>query len=276
MRMSFARFAMAALMAGVLSTAISPAAAAAEPLRVGGTGAAFGLLQRLGDAFSARSGIKVVNVPSLGSSGAIRALAENKLDVVVSGRPLTSDEIAQGLVAAAVLRTPYFIVSSHGNPIELSSADLAALYAKPAATWPDGAPVRVILRPRSDSDSDLMAALFPGMGDALEAARRRPEVPTAATDQDNLELAERIPNSLTGMTATQFETEGHHHLRPVTLDGVEPSFANYENGRYRYGKNLYLITRSAGGPDVGRFLEFVRSAEGVKLLRDAEVLPGTP
>ncbi len=268
MRLSLAPLAVAALMASAISTA----AVAAETLRVGGTGGAFGLLQRLGDAFNAASGIKVVNVPSLGSSGGIRAVAENKIDISVSGRPLRPDESAKGLAAVAVVRTPYFIVTSHRSPGGLKSEDLPSLYAKADSAWADGSPVRIVLRPRSDSDTDLMGELFAGMAKALEAARSRPDVPTGATDQDNGDLAERVSGSLTGMTGTQLKTEGRR-LRAVALDGVEPTFANYESGAYRYGKKLYFITRSTGGPEIGRFMDFVRSTEGIKVLREAEVLP---
>jgi phosphate transport system substrate-binding protein len=252
----------------------SSAALAAEPVRVGGTGAAFGFLQSLGDAYSARSGVKVVNVPSLGSGGGLRAVAEDKIDLAVSGRSLRADEIAKGLAVVMIVRTPYFIVTSHRNPGGLKSADMATLYAKPNATWADGSPVRIVLRPRSDSDTDLMGELFAGMAQALEAARSRPEVPTGATDQDNGDLAERISGSLTGMTGTQLKME-NRRLRAVALDGVEATFSNFENGTYRYSKKLYFVVKGGGSPEVVRFIDFVRSAEGVKVLREAEALPET-
>ncbi len=262
------------VVASLLSVAASTAAPAADVVRVGGTGSAFGLLQALGDAFSAASGVKVVNVPSLGSTGGIRAVAENKIDISVSGRALRPDETAKGLKAAAVVRTPYFIVTSHRNPNGLNSADLASLYSKPNATWADGSPIRIVLRPRSDTDTDVMGQLFPGMANAQEAARRRPDVPTGATDQDNADLAERISGSMAGMTGTQLKTE-NRRLQAIALDGVEPTFANYESGKYRYGKKLYFVVRTAGGAEIERFMAFVQSPEGLKILREAEVLPET-
>lgn len=270
MRLSLAPVAIAALMASAIVTA----AVAADPVRVGGTGAAFGFLQSLGDAYGARSGVRVVNVPALGSGGGLRAVAENKIDVAVSGRPLRADEIAKGLTTVVVVRTPYFIVTSHRNPDGLKSADVASLYAKPNATWADGSPVRIVLRPRSDSDTDLMSELFAGMAQALEVARSRPDVPTGATDQDNGDLAERISGSLTGMTGTQLKME-NRRLRAVALDGVEATFPNFESGAYRYGKKLHFVVKGAGSPELGRFIDFVRSPEGVKVLREAEALPET-
>lgn len=270
MRLPFVPIAIAALFSGMLP-AVSVTAA---PLRLGGTGGAIGMLRQLGTAFTANSGIAVVVIPNLGSSGSIRALAEQKLDVVVSGRPLRPAEAAGGLTGAGAVRTAYVMATSHPKPNGLKSAELADIYKTASATWADGTPIRIILRPRSDSDTEVMGELFAGMTDALEAARRRPDVPTAATDQDNGDMAERVTGSLTGITGTQLKTE-NRHLRTVTLDGVEPTFANYENGAYRYGKKLYFIVRSTGSSETERFMTFVRSPEGLKILREAEVLPET-
>lgn len=269
MRVSLPIIAVTAFLAGLTSTG----AATAEPFRVGGTGSAIGLLQQLGVAFGQATSIKVVVVPSLGSTGGIRAVAEHKLDISVSGRPLRAEESADGLVQVEVVRTGYLIVTSHAKPDGFINAELSGLYKKVNPAWTDGTPIRVILRPRSDSDTDLMGGLFVGMADALEMARRRPDVPTAATDQDNADLAERVKGSLTGMTATQLKTESRN-LRAVPLDGMEPTFTNVESGRYRYMKRLYFVTRSPVEPDVERFMTFVRSPAGLKLLREAEVLPG--
>ena len=118
------------------------------------------------------------------------------LDIAVPARTLKSHESAAGLRQVAVLRTAYVIATSHPNPGSLKSADIAKIFAAEKPTWSDGTPIRIILRPRSDTDTALLAELFPGMGDALEVARGRAELPTAATDQDNAALAERM----TGLT----------------------------------------------------------------------------
>ena len=71
MSRSIARLAIALLFAGAVSTGN-----AAETLRLGGTGTAIGMLQQVGAEFTAATGVKVEVVASLGSTGAIRALAD--------------------------------------------------------------------------------------------------------------------------------------------------------------------------------------------------------
>jgi phosphate transport system substrate-binding protein len=165
------------------------------------------------------------------------------------------------------------IATSHSNPNGLKSADLAGIFAAEKPAWADGTPIRIILRPRSDTDTALLAELFPGMAAAIETARRRAEVPTAATDQDNATMAERTPDSLTGTTITQLKTE-HRNLYIVPLDGIEPTLANFESGAYRFAKHLYFIVPRASSAEAQQFLAFLQSPRGVKALHETETLPG--
>ena len=269
MRMSNSRLAIAVFFG--CSLAAGPSAAQ-DTLRVGGTGSAIGMLQQVSAEFTAATGVKVEVVTSLGSNGAIRALVDGMLDIAVHARPLKTDETAAGLRQVAVLRTAYVIATSHFNATGMKSADLAGIFAAERPTWADGTPVRIILRPRSDTDTALLGELFAGMTEAIESARRRAEVPTAATDQDNVALADRTEGSLVGTTMSQIKTE-HRNLHVVPLDGVEPTLANFESGVYRFAKKLYFIVPRDSTPEAQRFVEFLRSPQGVKALRATETLP---
>ena len=71
-------------------------ALAADTLTIGGTGSATELLRQVGAKFTAASEVKVDVIPSLGSTGAIRALADGKLDIAVSARPLKAAGDSRG------------------------------------------------------------------------------------------------------------------------------------------------------------------------------------
>ena len=88
------------------------------------------------------------------------------------------------------------LATSHPNPDGLALADIANAFRSERATWSDGSPIRVILRPRSESDTALIGELFPGVASAIATARLRPDIPVAATDQDNADMAEQTPGSL--------------------------------------------------------------------------------
>jgi phosphate transport system substrate-binding protein len=267
-RALISRLALAGLLAGSLFVGNGTAA---ETLRLGGTGTAMGMLRQVGAEFTAGGGGKIVVVPSLGSTGAIRAVVDGAIDIAVSARPLKADEAAADLHQVTVMRTAYVLATSHRKPNALKSADLPRIFAAEKAAWADGTPMRIILRPRSETDTALLGEMFSGMDAAIEAARRRADVPVAATDQDNAAMAERIPGSLTGTTMTQLKTE-HPDLRIVPLDGFEPTLANVESGAYPFVKSLYFILRSSGGAQARQFVDFLRSPPGMKALRDAETV----
>lgn len=247
--------------------------AAADTLKVGGTGSATEMLRQVGAQFTAASEVKVDVVPSLGSSGALSALGDGVLDIVFSARPLKEKESGKGLRQIAVLRTAYVIATSHSNAKGLKAADLPRLLTSQKPAWDDGTPIRIILRPRSESDTALLGELFAGMDQAIETARKRAEIPVAATDQDNVSLAERTPGALIGTTATQLKTE-NRSLHIVPLDGREPTLANVESGAYPFVKKFYVFISPNSSPDAKRFVEFLRSPQGAMALRKTETLPG--
>ena len=98
------------------------------------------------------------------------------IDIALSGRVLRPAELAKGLTQVLALRTPYGLVTSRRNPNGMRSADVAEVFKAVNPLWVDGERIRIILRPKSDSDTEFMGEIFPGMSAAIEAARLRPDV----------------------------------------------------------------------------------------------------
>ncbi len=247
------------------------AGTAGETLRIGGTGAANEMIKRVGALFTAETGIVVQLVPSLGTSGANRALADGVIDVSISGRPLSPAETAKGLTAVAELRTPFGMATSHPNPNGFKSSEIARLYQSDHPTWADGTPLRIILRPTTESDTWLLGQLFPGMSEAIAKNRKRADLSVAATDQDNADMAEKAPGSLVGASLMQIQTE-RRNLRFVPIDGVAASLENYKSGAYPFGKTLYFVLGAKKSPAGERFLTFLRSPKGIAALHEAGAL----
>jgi phosphate transport system substrate-binding protein len=259
------------LVASALLAGCCTSIARAEPaqLRLAGTGSSTELLNRLAAAFQSQSGARVDVIVGLGSSGALRAMQDGAIDVAVSGRPLKPDE-RKGLTVALTVSTPFVFVTSKPNPSDLTVAAVVNAFQRTDAQWHDGTPIKVLLRTRSESDTLLMGQLFPGLADAIETARKRADIPIAATDQDNADLAEQIPGSLTGSTLTQILLE-KRRLHVVPIDGIAPNIATLKNGAYRYRKPLFFIIGAKPSPLADRFLQFIQSSEGQQILRDAAV-----
>lgn len=257
------------MIAILLQFAVLPCCAG-EALVVGGTGAALGAVDAVGSAHAASPGGQAVRVlPSLGSSGGIRALSEKVIDIAVIARHLTSTEAQGGMREGACLRTPYALVTSHPQPPSLTAADIHRLYREPTPTWPDGMKVKLVLRPDTETANHLLTVMAPGIDPVLAIARQRADVPKAVTDQDNADFAEGTAGSLAAMGMAQLKSE-RRALRPVALDGIAPSAAALASGAYKVGLDLCLIVGAAPSPTTTAFIAFLRSASGNLVLRDNE------
>jgi phosphate transport system substrate-binding protein len=257
-----------------LTVCVAPVGAAADaPLRIGGTGMALAAMRQIGDSLrTAAPDIRVEVMPSLGTPGGLRALAARAIDIAVTGRTLTAEERNGGLVEAGCATTPLVFASSHPAPGGIRLADLPTLYAHPSPTWPDGVPLKVILRSRAGSENGYLVALLPAMAAALEQAYKRSGVPVATTDQENAEIAVRTAGSFAVMTLLQIRAE-RLDLRPVALDGVAPALATVADKTYPMSARICLVLPAAPKPSAAAFVAHVRSEAGRALIASLGAMP---
>lgn len=258
--------------AGLAVLLLTGQAAAVEKLKVSGTGGALGMVEKIASESVAATGIELEIVRGVGSKGAIRAVADGALALAFSARALEPAEIARGLTAVLFARTALVFVTSKQDPNSLKSSELTRIFTTQRPTWADGSPLNLILRTRFDGDTVLLERDFAGMREAIEEARKRPDLPIAATDQDSFVLAQKLPNSFVQGGLSQFVTE-KPDLRLVPIDGVEPSLANLESGKYPYPKPFYLVFSPKSKAPAQRLLEFLASEKGRAILRETGNLP---
>jgi len=241
---------------------IQPAFADDQIVRVGGTGIALAAMHEVGASLTAAEpAIRVEVLPSMGTPGGIKALAEGAIDVAIVARPLKPDEKAKGVAEAACVTTALVFASSHKAASGITKAQLPGLYADASPKWPDGTALKVILRSRAGSENPYLIAAIPEMGPALEAAYKRPGMPAGSTDQDNAKLAMQIPGSLAVMTLLQLRAE-RLDLQALDLDGVTASAATIANGTYPFPIRICALLPSEPTPAAARFVAHLRSAAG--------------
>jgi phosphate transport system substrate-binding protein len=238
----------------------------AESIRVGGTGSAIGTMRLLADAYLRKdSQVRLTVVPNLGSTGGLRALQAGAIDIAVISRLAKPEELGHALVAYEYGRSPFVLVSKDAKVRGLSLDNVADMIRSPTSQWPDGTPVRLVLRPVSDHDSALFASFSPQIADALRQARAREGLVVAASDQDAADAAERLSGALATNTLALVLSE-KRRLHVLALDGVMPSVQALADARYPFFKPLSLVTRADATAPVQRFVAFVKSAEGRAIL----------
>lgn len=247
--------------------ALVAAGAHADSIKISGTGTGLGAMKLMAREFNkSRPDAQLIVTPSLGSTGAIRAVLAGAVDIGISARPVTAEESRQGASARAYARTPFVVATGvKSKDAGLTLPQLAEIYSGKVTRWPDGGPIRLVVRPDADADTILMRAFSAEMNSAINAALARKGLRMADTDQDNADALEQLPGSLGTTTLTQILTE-NRALRPLALDGVAPTLQSLASGGYRYFKTLHLVTGRDPSPLAKDFVAFIRSPAGQAVL----------
>lgn len=250
-----------------ITLALAIPAATADTIRIGGTGAGLGTMRVLGTAFAkVEPAHTIIVVPSLGTTGGIKALAVGAIDLAVTARPLNAQESSQGMVAVEYGRTPFVVATNMWGTGTLTTlAELAEIYAGRKTDWADGRPIRLVIRPEKDSDTQLLGSYSPEIKRALPAALARPGMIVATSDQDAADFIEKTAGAIGTTTLAQVRSE-KRNLDVLPLNGVEPSVRTLDDGSYPYAKAMYLVGKGAGTPAVAAFLQFVASPRGRQIL----------
>jgi len=260
----------AMMAAGALMVCITalPATAPAETvITIGGTGSALGTMKQIAKEYeNSHPGTRIRILPSLGSTAGIKAVLGGGLDLALTSRPLTQSERQQGAVQVVYAKSPFvFITNLRVNKKDISTRELERIYHNPAASWPDGSRIRLILRPEKDIDTTLIRRLSPTMDKAVTAAHTRPGMILAVTDQESTDALARTPGALGSATLCEIISEN----RPVNIlsfNGVKPGIKTMADNSYPLVKSFYLVTTPKTPPEARQFAEFVRSPAAGRIL----------
>ena len=239
-------------------------------LKIGGTGGAIGAMKALARDFARQNPrVKIVFPPTLGSTGGIKAVLAGAIDVALSTRPLTPEEIQRGAVAHLYARTPVVFATPYqqgAKAAHFTLDSIAALYEGKITTWPDGSSLYLIIRPESDYDFVLLQRMSPAMAKALSQAQTRRGMRMAVSDTDNVNLLTDLQGSLGSISLAQIVAE-KLPLYPLSLGGVAPSLENLQTGTYPYNKSFFMVTGPSPKAEVHAFIQFVSSPQGREILK---------
>ena len=256
-------------LAGGVGGTEAPKKIAAPPSRivVGGTGSALGVVSLLAQAFMEENpGISIRVLPSLGSGGGIKALQKKRIDLGLSVRPLKEKEKVQGLTERVYATTPFvFATTATSSNADVSYGQLEGIYSGTVLSWPDGSPIRLIVRPPKESDTLLIKSMSPGLDKAVDKALARYGMIFAVTDQDTANILESTKGALASLSLGQIMSE-NREVKILSLEGVPPLISGKVNLAYPYFKTYYMILRPDISEETQKFADFIMSDKGMEIL----------
>lgn len=257
------------LVAGLLMVA---PAIAAETIRINGTGSGLHMMKPLIATYTkAHSDVRIETDKALGSSGSIKALLAGALDIAISSRKLKPEETQHGAILTPYGQTPLALVT-HKDVTQknISTQELVNIFTGKTLNWPDGNPIRLILRPHEDSDTKILRQLSPEMDAALTIAQERPGMTIAVTDPEAIAAIAKTPGALgaSGLTGVMVE---QLPINVMSLNGVEPTPETIKKGEFPLIKSLDIITLNTVPQAAKHFLAFLFSPEGKAIAKTAGV-----
>ncbi|MFA6808792.1 MAG: phosphate ABC transporter substrate-binding protein [Eubacteriales bacterium] len=200
-----------------------------------------------------------VNVQGGGSGAGIKAAQTNAADVGASSRDLKTEE--KGLVETVICKDGIAIVVNPQNPVKnLSLEQIRKIFTYEITNWSqvggDDQEITVVTREEGSGTRGAFEELVmdeqPISDKAIVQNSTGAVRTTAAGDPNAIGFI-----SLASMDET---------VKAVTVEGVQASVANIQNGTYKIQRPfLYLTTEEPSGA-IKTYFDFVMSAEGQSLI----------
>jgi phosphate transport system substrate-binding protein len=252
------------------------AALAEQTLRIEGTGDSQKLLRRLAAAFTAANPETRIVVPdSVGSSGGVRALIDGRTDIARVARPLKEKELSKAadLVYYRFALSPVlFVANLPENCVDtLSNEQIVGIFKGSINDWSQlgNCPrqeIYLAMREKGDSSRTVLEKNIPGL-QALEKTAGKvvyttPE--TAATITEHPFTLGYLP-----------KTAVSEKLKVFTLNGVFPNGPSIQQGRYPLVTPYGLVWRGQLSALGQRFIDFIDSPGGHKIISSMGAVPVT-
>jgi phosphate transport system substrate-binding protein len=248
---------------------------AQERLTITGTGSGIGTMKLMAKEFTKKYPHIIVEVlPNIGTSGAIKAVRDGKIDIGLGARPMNPEEKTPGMVEQAYGRTAFmFAVPAASTILNLTLREIEDIVAGKRTMWSEGKPLRLVLRPKSDAYWGYLAGISPAMKTAAEQAHNIPGVFIGITEQDAAEYLETREGAF-GITSACLVASEKRKIKGLAINWAAPTLANVSSGVYPYTMTISVIYRQdTKNSAVNKFLDFIFSPQGYQVLIHTQHLP---
>ncbi|MCI0388888.1 MAG: phosphate ABC transporter substrate-binding protein [Acidobacteria bacterium] len=261
-----------------VKTASAPTPAPSNQMVIVGSTTLLPVAQKGVDAFKKRKQDPkiIINIQGGGSQIGINALVDGLSDIAMSSRELKDEEKEK--LRAKKMEAKGHIVAWDGivpivhpsNPVKnLTIAQLKDIYTGKVTDWGNvgGKKGSIIVLSR-----DTTSGTYEVWSERV--LNQEPVVAAAqlwGTSEAVLENVASEPNAI-GYEGIDY-VEGNSRVKSVSVDGVKASAVAVSDRSYKIARPIYMFTRSNPNALVVEFLEFILSAEGQALVKEAKFAP---
>ncbi|MDR3134548.1 MAG: PstS family phosphate ABC transporter substrate-binding protein [Deltaproteobacteria bacterium] len=255
----------------------SPAELQAQPkatLRVSGSSTLLPVTETAAEEYLKGRPDLLLTVSGTGTGEGIRSLIDGNIDIADASREAKFEEIERAkkggveLIRHVVALDCLAVVVHPSNPLtNISMRDLKGVYDGSVVNWKQlGGPDMVIVPINRDSSSGTFEMW---VEEVLGWARHRPDAQVQSSS-GGVAYAVSGNRYAIGYVSLGFISED---VKALSVDGVMPSHDTAIDGTYPIKRDLYMYVRADHAPEVDKFLDFIFSPAGRKIVEDTGFLP---
>ncbi|TBV82188.1 MAG: PstS family phosphate ABC transporter substrate-binding protein [Desulfobulbaceae bacterium] len=262
------------LMAGLVA---APVAESRERLVLQGSTTVLPITVKHAEEFMKRNPGTEISVRGGGSGAGIKALIEGTIGMAQASRSIRDGEIleakARGIkvVEHTIAGDALAVIVHPENPVaNLTKAQIRDIYLGKTTNWREvgGKDQKIVVTSR-----DVASGTFKAFNEKiLGKEKQRPDALFLASSAAVVGTVTGTPGAIgyVGMGFLRPEIKALH------VDGVAATAENLVAGKYPLGRPLFIYT--AGEPTglAKRFLDFIMSPDGQKIVKEAEFVPVGP
>lgn len=235
------------------------------------------LIAAAAEAFNGQQKEYFITVTGGGTVPGITNTAERRGDIAMASRALTGEEkssygnrfqeflIGYGDIVIAVSQAVY-----NKGVTDLSSEQVKNIYLGKITNWKGvGGPdqnIYAIARMNGSGTGDIFNEVILG-----NVSAETPGVSTNTLSDGETYTAINGSDKAIGYLGLIYAQRGN--IKPIALDGIQPSVNSLRNGSYKFTTKLYLYTYGDPSPGDKKFIEFLLSAEGQKIVEETGFTP---
>jgi phosphate transport system substrate-binding protein len=242
-------------------------------IKVDGSTTVLPIMQKVVEAYMKAHPDVKISVSGGGSGNGIKALIDGATDIAMASRAMEQKEIdlakskninPNQIVCAIDAIVP--IVNPTNKLSEVTTAQLKDIYTGKITTWKDlggDGPVSVISRDTSSGTYETWEGLV------MKKDRVFPAALMQASNGAVVQAVSKNKNAIGYVGIGYLDAS----TKPLTVDGIVATPESAKSKKYPISRDLYIYTNGAPAGAAKGLVDFLLSAEGQKLVKEAGFVP---
>ncbi|MGI5849140.1 MAG: substrate-binding domain-containing protein [Christensenellales bacterium] len=245
-----------------------------------GSEPAIAVVNELAQMYMAENAGVAISVTQTNSNKSIATCAGGNADIALSSRELKEAEIAifPGLKAELLCTDGVVVIVADDSPIDnLTKEQVKGIFTGETTDWQDvggeSGLIRVYPRNIASEVRKFFETYFLGKDEKGEQITTGSDLGTVLKSAD--EMGAGVQSETLRIGYTTLGTIDNYNIKPLSIDGTDPSADTVASGEYPYVINLYLVTNGEVSDKAAAFIDYCKSDAAISYMKQSGyVVPG--